>query len=128
MEARQKQLSIMYHEIQRLRNVEHFSIQRIADHLRINLRTVKNMLCMTEEDYDMFIEKKWAKARYFDPYRNFIVRYLQKYPDTPAAAMHDKLKEQFATLPKVDPKTVYKCLVYPNNKNFLHGNYYLFIQ
>jgi len=111
MEARQKQLIIMYHEIQRLRNVEHFSIQRIADHLRINFRTVKNILCMTEEDYDMFIEKKWAKARYLDPYRDFIVRYLQKYPDTPAAVMHDKLKEQFATLPKVDPKTVYNYVM-----------------
>jgi hypothetical protein len=30
MEAQQKRLIIMYHEIQRLRNVEHFSIQRIA--------------------------------------------------------------------------------------------------
>ena len=111
MEARQKQLIIMYHEIRRLRQVEHFSIQRIADQLSINFRTVKKILCMTEEDYDKFIEKKWAKARHLDPYRDFIIGYLQQYPDTPAAVMHDKLKEQFATLPKVDPKTVYSFVM-----------------
>lgn len=54
MEARQKQLIIMYHEIRRLRDAEHFSIQRIADKLKINFRTVKKILGMTEEDYDRF--------------------------------------------------------------------------
>ncbi|MDX9774310.1 MAG: IS21 family transposase [Bacteroidales bacterium] len=111
MEARQKQLIIMYHEIRRLRDVEHFSLQRIADQLTINFRTVKKILDMTEEDYDRFIEKKWAKARHLDPYRDFIVGYLQQYPDTPAAVMHDKLKEQYAILPKIDPKTVYSYVM-----------------
>ena len=101
----------MYHEIRRLRAAEHFSIQRIADQLKINFRTVKKILGMTEEDYDRFTEMKWAKAHHLDPYRDFIVRYLQQYPDTPAAVMHDKLKEQFATLPKVDPKTVYSYVM-----------------
>jgi transposase len=101
----------MYHEIRRLRDVEHFSIQRIADQLTINFRTVKKILGMTEEDYDRFIEKKWVKARHLDPYRDFIVGYLQQYPDTPAAVIHDKLKEQFNTLPKVDPKTFYSYVM-----------------
>lgn len=101
----------MYHEIRRLRDAEHFSIQRIADKLKINFRTVKKILGMTEEDYDRFIEKKWAKARHLDPYRDFIVSYLQQYPDTPAAVMHDKLKERFNTIPKVDPKTVYSYVM-----------------
>ena len=111
MDARQKQLIIMYHEIQRLRQVEHFSLQRIADQLTINFRTVKKILGMTEEDYDRFIEKKWAKARHLDPYRDFIVGYLQQYPDTPAAVMHDRLKEQFPVFPKVDAKTVYSYVM-----------------
>jgi transposase len=101
----------MYHEIRRLRDAEHFSIQRIADQLKINFRTVKKILGMTEENYDRFIEKKWAKARHLDPYRDFIIGYLKQYPDTPAAVMHDKLKEQFATLPKIDPKTVYSYVM-----------------
>ena len=91
----------MYHEIRRLRDAEHFSIQRIADQLKINFRTVKKILGMTEEDYDRFIEKKWAKARHLDPYRDFIVNYFQQYFDTPAAVMYDKLKELFNTI--VDP-------------------------
>lgn len=101
----------MYHEIQKLRQLEHFSIQRIADQLSINFRTVKKILGMTGEDYDKFIEKKWAKARHLDPYRDFIVGYLQQYPDTPAAVMQDKLKEQFGSFPKVDPKTVYNYVM-----------------
>jgi hypothetical protein len=111
MEAQQKRLIIMYHEIQRLRNVEHFSIQRIADKLTINFRTVKKILSMAEKEYDKFIEKKWAKSRYLDPYRDFIIGYLQKFPDTPAAVMHDKLKEQFSSFPKLDPKTVYNYIM-----------------
>jgi transposase len=111
MEARQKQLIIMYHEIMRLRNVEHFSIQRIADHLHINFRTVKKFLCMTEAQFDEFYETKGTKPRQLDPYRDFIVAYLQKYQKTPAAVLHDKLKEQFALFPEVDPKTVYNYVM-----------------
>jgi len=38
---------MMYYEIKRQRNVEHFSIQWIADHFSINFRTVKRYLEMT---------------------------------------------------------------------------------
>ena len=62
MEARQKQLIIMYHEIQRLRHVEHFSIQRIADQLSINFRTVKKILCMTEEEFDEYYREEVGKG------------------------------------------------------------------
>jgi len=111
MEARQKQLIIMYHEIQRLRNVEHFSIQRIADYLSINFRTVKKLLSMTQEQFDAYSEKKWAKSKHLDPYKDFIRAYLEKYQETPSAVMYDKLKEQFSTLPKVDLKTVYNYVM-----------------
>ncbi|HQH25064.1 MAG TPA: IS21 family transposase [Bacteroidales bacterium] len=120
MDARQKRLIIMYHEIQRLRNVEHFSIQRIADKLKINFRTVRKILHMTEEDYDKFIEKKWAKGRLLDPYRDFIISYLQQYPDTPSAVMHDRLKERFDTLPRVDPKTVYNYVMTVRRDHNIH--------
>lgn len=115
MEAQKKKLIIMYHEIHRLRNLEHFSIQRIADHFSINFRIVKNMLDMTEEQFDEYAEKKGIKSRQLDPYRDFIVTYLQKYPDTPAAVLHDKLKEHFVSFPKVDPKTVYNYVMIVRN-------------
>jgi transposase len=111
MEALQKQLIIMYHEIQRLRNVERFSIQRIADHLSINFRTVKKLLSMTEEQFDEYAEKKGTKTRLLDPYKDFIKAYLDKYQETPSAVMYDKLKEQFSSIPKVDPKTVYNYVM-----------------
>lgn len=82
MEARQKQLIIMYHEIHRLRNVEHFSIQRIADYLSINFRTAKKLLDMTEEQFDAYAEKKWSKTRLLDPYKEYIRSYLEKYQET----------------------------------------------
>lgn len=101
----------MYHEIHRLRHVEHFSLQRIADHLHINFRTVKKFLGMTEAQFDEYYETKGIKTRQIDPYRDFIVAYLQKYQETPAAVLHDKLKEQFALFPEVDPKTVYNYVM-----------------
>lgn len=101
----------MYHEIQRLRYVEHFSIQRIADYLSINFRTVKKLLSMTQEQFDAYSEQKWAKSKLLDPYKDFIRAYLEKYQETPSAVMYDKLKEQFSTLPKVDLKTVYNFVM-----------------
>lgn len=82
----------MYHEIHRLRKVEHFTTQRIADKLSLNFRTVRKFLNMTEEDNDQFVETRWKKEKLLAPYKDFIISYIQKYEDTPAAVMHDKLK------------------------------------
>lgn len=101
----------MYHEIHRLRNIEGFSIQRIANHLSINFRTVNKLLGMKEEDFEQFIDTKGRRPCLLDPYQDFIVRYLSKYEDTPAAVMHDRLKEHFVSFPEVDPKTVYNYVM-----------------
>ncbi len=111
MDARQKQLIIMYHEIKRLREVERFSIQRIADHYSMNFRTVKKLLTMTEEAFDEYMEQKSAKSRLLDPYRDFIVHYLKRYEDSPSAVIHDRLKEHYPNFPMVDPKTVYNYVM-----------------
>src|SRR5665647_2232974 len=111
MEAKKIHLITMYHEIHRLRNVEHLSIQRIANHLSINFRTVKAYLDMTEEDFEHFLESKSRKPFILDPYREFIVSYLKKYEDIPSSVVHDRLKEHFSTFPRVDAKTVYNYTV-----------------
>jgi len=116
MDARKKQLIIMYHEILRLRHVEQFSIQRIADHLSINFRTVKKFLDMKEEEFDEYMENKGNKPCLLNPYRDFIVNYLKRYEDTPSAVMHDRLKEHFAGFPKVDPKTVFNYVMKVRNE------------
>ena len=112
MDARQKQLIIMYHEIQRLRQVEKFSIQRIADHYSINFRTVKKFLRMDEAAFDTFLEQKGNKRRILDPWKDFIVNYLKKYEDSPSAVIHDRLKEHYPDFPLVDPKTVYNYVMH----------------
>ena len=72
MDTRQKQLIIMYHEIHRLRNLEHFTIQRIADQLSLNFRTVKKFLEMTQKEFDEFSENRWAKEPLLDSYKDLL--------------------------------------------------------
>ena len=79
MNARQKQLIIMYHELQRLRRVEKFYIQRIADRYSIDFRTAQKLLSMNEAAFDGYLEKKGNKRRILDPWKDFIVNYLKKY-------------------------------------------------
>lgn len=116
MDSKTKTLIIMYHEIHRLHKVEGFSIQRTADYLSLNFRTVKKYLDMSEEEFENFMEIKGIKSCFLDPYKDFIKSYLSKYEDTPAAVMHDKLKERFSSFPKVDPKTVYNFVMMIRNE------------
>lgn len=116
MEAKTKQLIMMYYEIRRLRNVEHFSIQRIADHLSIDFRTVKRYLEMREEEFEAYSNTKGRKSQLLDPYREFIVQYLKKYEDAPYSVVHDRLKEHYACFPTVDPKTVYNYVMHLRNE------------
>ena len=102
----------MYHEIQRLRQVEKFSIQRISDYFSIDFRTAKKFLSMNEEALDEYLEKKGNKSRLLDAYKDFIVNYLKKYQDSPSAVIHDRLKEYYPDFPRVDPKTVYNYVLH----------------
>lgn len=102
---------IMYDKIQSLRNEEHKSIQWIADHLGVNFRTVKKYLEMTRDEFETFSNKVANKPHLLALYKSFIVERLTKYPDTPAAQMHDWLKEHYPEFPKVSPKTVYNYVM-----------------
>lgn len=111
MEPQQRDLIIMYYEIKRFREQEKFSIQRIADHLGLNFRTVKKYLEMEEEEFNHYLETVGERSFKMDSYKQFIFQYLDEYPDTPAAVMHDKLKERFNDFPEIDPKTVYNYVI-----------------
>lgn len=111
MDKKQKDLIIMYYEIKRFREDEKFSIQRIADHFGINFRTVKKYLSMTDEEFERILTRLGYRSSVLDTYRSFIVQYLGEYPDTPAAVVHDKLKERFHDFPSLDPKTVYNYVM-----------------
>lgn len=107
MGPQQKDLIIMYYEIKRFRDQEKFSIQRIADYLGLNFRTVKKYLEMEEDEFNNYLESIGGRPFKLASYKQFIFEYLDEYPDTPAAVLHDKLKERFSTFPEVAPKTVY---------------------
>lgn len=111
MDKKQTDLIIMYYEIKRLRNDEKLSIQRIADFFGMNFRTVRKYLNMTENEFEVYLSTIGDRPYIMDPYKQFIINYLNEYPDTPAAVMHDKLKERFPKFPTLNPKTVYNYVI-----------------
>ena len=111
MDKKQKDLIIMYYEIKRFREVEKFSIQRIADYLGLNFRTVRKYLSMTDQEFEACLSTQGSRPYVMDQYKTFVVNYLGEYPDTPASVVHDKLKECFGDFPQLDPKTVYNYVV-----------------
>ncbi|MGI6313938.1 MAG: IS21 family transposase [Candidatus Cryptobacteroides sp.] len=102
---------ITYDKIKMLRDVEHQSIQWIADHLGLNFRTVKKYLHMDRSEFEAFSESITRKPFILEPYKDFIVHRLGLYQDTPAAQMHDWLKEHYPDFPDVSPKTVYNYVM-----------------
>ncbi len=68
----------IYHEIHRLRYVEHFSIQHIANHLSINFRAVKNYLDMSPEDFEQYLDSIKRRSSLLDTYREFISGSLEQ--------------------------------------------------
>lgn len=102
---------IMYERIRKLRNEEHKSIQWIADYLRMNFRTVKKYLKMDQAEFESYSARYNERPCKLEPYTDFVVKQISKYQDTPAAQMHDLLKEHYPDFPKVSPKTVYNFVM-----------------
>jgi hypothetical protein len=117
MDKEKFDLIIMYYEIKRLRDEEHFSIQRIADHLGLNFRTAKRYLQMTQQEFENYLPTLGERPFALDPYRAYIVEYLNTYPDTSASQMHDKLKENKPGFPMLNPKTVYNYVMKVRSEN-----------
>lgn len=102
---------ITYERIHLLRDVEHRSIQRIADELELNFRTVKKYLEMSPEEFEKFSDRINQKPYSLEPYKEFIVKKLSKFSDTTTAQMHDWLKEYYPDFPQLSPKTVYNYVM-----------------
>lgn len=102
---------IMYDKIKKFHNVDHRPIRWIARELKLNFRTVKKYLEMEQREFENYSDKVINKPHILEPYKDFIVGKLNQYQDTPAAQMHDWLKEYHPNFPKVAPKTVYNYVM-----------------
>ena len=101
---------ILYEQIHRY-HAEHKSARWIADRLKINPRTVKKYLSMSQAEFERHSDNINRKGFKLQRYTTFVVERLKKYQDTPAAQMHDLLKEHYPDFPAVSPKTVYNYVM-----------------
>ena len=67
---------------------------------------------MTEQDFDLFMEKQSERRKDLFVYASFIKSRLEKYPDTSSAQMHDWLKEHFGDFPSTTIKTVFNFVAW----------------
>ena len=103
MDKKQTDLIIMYYEIKRLRNDEKLSIQRIADFLGMNFRTVRKYLEMPENEFEVYMTTIGDRPYIMDPYKQFIINYLNEstsrifdaYPDMRCTGVERVLHQFF---------------------------------
>lgn len=69
-------LYCMYHEIKRLREVDRRSIQWIANHLKLNFRTVKKLLDMEPDAFQEYLKMNAKRSCVLDPYHDFVENRL----------------------------------------------------
>ena len=80
---------------------------QIGQSLGLHRQTVAKYLSMTEE---AFMSSRSYDRHYghkLDPYESYVVSELRKWPFLSSPQLHDRLKEHFADLPRVAPKTVF---------------------
>jgi transposase len=106
---------IMYYEIHRMYREEH-SISQISEYLVLNRRTVTKYLNMSEQKYEEFLFSQGNRKKSLAPYEDFVKAKLEQYPDTPAAQMHDWLKEYHSDFPKTSQKTVFNFVHWVRDK------------
>jgi len=97
---------MLYHLVNQMKR-EGFSIQKIAEHYEINWRTAKRMLEISDEEFQFELDQNKGRKPILYEYETFVKDKLQLYPSTPAAQMHDWLKEFHQDFPTVDSKTVF---------------------
>ena len=107
-----------YYEIHRM-SLEGDSVSKISNHLDLNWRTVKKYLSMSEQEYEEFLIKGSEKKKLLSPYEDFVRSRLETFRDTPAAQMHDWLKEYHVSFPRVSPKTVFNFMQWVRTRHNL---------
>lgn len=62
---------------------------------------------MSESEYLQWLRSTHSRSRKLDVYAGFVKKQLERDRSLSAAAIHDRLREHFATFPVVSDKTVY---------------------
>lgn len=80
---------------------------QIGQLLGIHRQTVAKYLSMTEEEF--ILSNRYCRhyCHKLDAYESYLVSELRLWPFLSAPQLHDRLKEKFADLPLVTPKTVF---------------------
>ncbi|WP_432713132.1 IS21 family transposase [Pedobacter sp.] len=106
---------MMYYEIKRM-NRDGRSISKISEALNCNRRTVKKYLEMEDQEFESFLKTQSIRGKLLLPYEAFVRERLELYRDTPAAQMHDWLKEHHQDFPQVNQKTVFNFVKWVRDK------------
>lgn len=109
---------MMYYEIKRMSR-DGRSISKISEALNCNRRTVKKYLGMKDQEFESFLNAQSTRGKLLLPYETFIHDRLVLYRDTPAAQMHDWLKEHHQDFPQVNQKTVFNFVKWVRHKHNL---------
>ncbi|WP_154655289.1 IS21 family transposase [Pontibacillus halophilus] len=72
-----------------------FKITQIAKELKISRPTIYKYLGMTYEEVKQLLEDPHRKAKKLDPYRDWIIAWLEEYPHLSAAQIRDWLLERY---------------------------------
>ena len=105
-----KNKTVMWSKIKTLSEDEGYSKSKIARILGIHRQTVDRYLSMSESEYFNWLESTGSRNHKLDVYMPFVRGQLERDATLSAAAIHDRLRENFPTLPKVSEKTVYNMV------------------
>jgi len=89
-----KKKLMLYLEIQQMVE-QNFSLQQIARQLKISRTTVYTYLEMTPEEAFEWVNSLGSRKKKLDPYKDWIVAWLQEYPHLNASQIQDWLLEKF---------------------------------
>ena len=81
--------------LQRIRDLKKkgYKKSRVAREIGIDVKTVRKYWNMTDDDYFEYYEKTREREKIMDPYRDFIVKRLEEYPEINSAIIYDHLLE-----------------------------------
>ena len=87
-----------YHLVHQMKR-DGFSTSKIAAHFGLNWRTAKRLLKISEQDFQLELEKTTGRKKSLGTYEAFVKDKLHQHPSTSSAQMHDWLKEHHADFP-----------------------------